>query len=500
MQKDDFYKQETLSDVKSSQRASPLPKKIGPYRIESILSQGGMSSLYLGVHPETGQPIAIKVLLPKFLKHKEVNARFLKEAEIIAVANHPNIVKLYGQGEWEKGLYIAMEFIRGISLSQFIQKKSLSMRRALEIVLQVAYALSHLHAHGVIHRDLKPENILIDESGNVKVIDFGIAQLHDEKEKRAILMGTPVYMSPEQREPPYEISYSSDLYSLGVIAYELILGQLSHGTIHLELLSKPLRKIIGKALERDPAKRYPDVVDFINEVTQYLLTIDTKEEERSDEMVGFIRKSEAFLIQKKPDWPILECGIARLEGETEHGTVLDFFRLDDGRMVVLIAEPVSSGSSSFLHGAFFRGMARMGVRSQTKFEPIFFMNSLNAALRDESIKLSFSAAMLILDGENDLLSYVSCKGPELFLISEGSDQIKTLSNSNVLLGAESNPTFMETIDNWRPADTLLLHTSKSDKSWLEMRLLSPQHQAEKILESDAPSQKMELAVCLNRLF
>ena len=197
---------------------------------------------------------------------------------------------------------------------------------------------------------------------------------------------------------------------------------------------------------------------------------------------------------------MIECGIARLEGETEHGTVLDFFRLDDGRMVLLIGEPVSSGSSSFIHGAFFRGMVRMGVRSQAKFEPIFFMNALNNALRDESIKLSFSAAILILDGENDLLSYVSCKGPELFLISEGSDQIKTLSNSNVLLGAESNPTFMETIDNWRPADMLLLHTSKSDKSWLEMRLLSPQHQAEKILESDAPSEKMELAVCLNRLF
>src|SRR5690606_36400224 len=106
--------------------------------------------------------------------------QFLKEAEIIALSNHPNIVKLYGQGEWEKGLYIAMEFIQGVSLTQFILQNSLSIKRSLEILLQVAYALLHLHSHGVIHRDLKPENILITENGGVKVIDFGIAQLEQE--------------------------------------------------------------------------------------------------------------------------------------------------------------------------------------------------------------------------------------------------------------------------------------------------------------------------------
>ena len=123
------------------------------------------------------------------------------------------------------------------------------MRRALEIILQVAYALLHLHSHGVIHRDLKPENILITEEGEIKVIDFGIAQLHEEEKNVTDadrFLGTPNYMSPEQKEDPSSVTFSSDIYSLGVILYELILGKLSFGIINLIALPKGLKKICCK--------------------------------------------------------------------------------------------------------------------------------------------------------------------------------------------------------------------------------------------------------------
>ena len=197
------------SDSKAIKKEVPIqiPDKIGPYRIDALLEKGGMSVLYLGSHPKSHSPIAIKVLLPKFLSHPEMTARFLKEAEIIALADHPNIVKLFGYGQWKEGLYIAMEYIRGVSLRHYFLQNPLSLRKALEMVLEISYALCHLHTHGVIHRDLKPENILIDEFGHIKVIDFGIAQLidslsttkgaEDTPDKR--LIGTPVYMSPERR-------------------------------------------------------------------------------------------------------------------------------------------------------------------------------------------------------------------------------------------------------------------------------------------------------------
>ena len=131
-----FSKQNTLPDLVGEKDIPfPCPSHIGPYKIESLFNRGGMSILYLATEPSIPRPLIIKVLSPRLSKNKEISARFLKEAEIIAMTNHPNIVKLYGQGEWEKGLYIAMEFIQGISLRQFIQNHALSQKRALEISL-----------------------------------------------------------------------------------------------------------------------------------------------------------------------------------------------------------------------------------------------------------------------------------------------------------------------------------------------------------------------------
>lgn len=195
-----------------------MPKQIGGYQIESILNKGGMSLLYLGIHPVTHDPLAVKVLLSEHVSHPEMVGRFMREAEIIELTDHPNIVKLYGHGKWEEGVYIAMEFIQGISLRQMILQQAMSLKRALEIVQQISHALTHLHVHGIIHRDLKPENILLTAQGGVKVIDFGISQIYTEEVRNGgRFVGTPVYMSPEQQKDPLNISFSTDIFALGMI-------------------------------------------------------------------------------------------------------------------------------------------------------------------------------------------------------------------------------------------------------------------------------------------
>ncbi|MBS0626177.1 MAG: protein kinase [Verrucomicrobia bacterium] len=523
---EDFHKQTTLPDLTAKE---PLPKsipsKIGPYKVESLLNKGGMSLLYLGLHSGTSQPLAIKILLPKYLKNKEMVGRFLKEAQIIAMTNHPNIVKLYGQGQWEKGLYIAMEFIQGISLRQFIQQKSLSHRRALEIILQVAYALCHLHTHGVIHRDLKPENILITESGEIKVIDFGIAQLQGDLNEERItqsrrLMGTPVYMSPEQKENPLQVSYSSDIYSLGVIAYELILGRLSHGVIHLALLGKSLRKIIEKALKIDPAQRYQDIVDFITDISQYLKTLhdepSPREEEISDEVVDMIQSTRSILIQKKaPRWPQVELGIALHEGSSLSCLYLDFFRLSENRFGIVLAEPQNPTVGSIFHSAIFRGMVRMSVEiffqnGKKDQHPIKMLNALSRALNEDPMDQKFGLCLLILNPDKDQLSFISCNYTNLWHIPEGTKKPRILSTPNPALGAEPNASLLETADNWYSGDTLLLHSlgvapAKGEEPQIsEHLLLSPQPQAEKILQkmtTKAPLSKRASAVLsIHRIF
>jgi serine/threonine protein kinase len=135
MAEENFHKQYTQPGIPPpdilAYAAEDIPKMIGPYKIEHLLEKGGMSILYLGTHPNTREPTTIKVLLPKYLSHPDVLQRFLNEAEIIAMTNHPNIIKLYGHGEWEGGLYIAMEFVQGTSLRQLLLRSPISLKRAL---------------------------------------------------------------------------------------------------------------------------------------------------------------------------------------------------------------------------------------------------------------------------------------------------------------------------------------------------------------------------------
>ncbi len=533
---DDFHKQTTIPDLHADlharpSRPYPLPQKIGPYRIESLLNKGGMSLLYLGVHPQTAHPIVIKVLLPKFLKNKEIANRFLKEAQIIGMTNHPNIIKLYGQGQWEKGLYIAMEFIQGISLRQFIQQKSLSHKRALEIILQVAYALCHLHTHGVIHRDLKPENILITETGEIKVIDFGIAQLEGEiKDERITksgrFMGTPVYMSPEQKENPLHVTYGSDIFSLGIIAYELVLGRLSHGVIHLALLPKSLRKIIETALKIDVKERYRDIVDFITDISQYIKNLsekdgDEREEEISDEVLDMIQQTRSILIPKnRPRWQQVEMGIAIHEGMSLSGLYLDFFRLAENQFCIILAEPAESEESAaapLLQVSSFRGMVRMAAalffqNGKKDQHPIKMLNAISRTLHEDPAGHKFRLCLLLLNPEKDLLTFISCNYSSLWHVAEGSAKVRTLSTPNPSLGLDPNATFFETADNWNSGDSLILHSlfitvpKKEPGPWISEYLsLSPQHQAEKILRhmtSQSPSipKRASAVLSIQRIF
>lgn len=274
-----------------------------------------MSLLYLAHDPLTASPIVVKTLSKKYLSNAEITGRFLAEAEIIKLADHPNIIRLYDFGQWEGGLYIAMEFVEGCSLRQYLQTTPISLKTALEMILGIAYALCHLHTHHVIHRDLKPENILVTKEGNVKVIDFGIAQLLYTGEKGENqthrFIGTPIYMSPEQREEPQKASYPSDIYSLGIVAYEVIMGRISQGQIHLSLLPRGLQKIIAHALLPDPHERYHDTVDFISDLSHYFYSEQFDKEKRPqdrliEEVDDLVKMARHELQPETPKWEGVE--------------------------------------------------------------------------------------------------------------------------------------------------------------------------------------------------
>ncbi|HSX37455.1 MAG TPA: protein kinase [Chlamydiales bacterium] len=438
----------------------PQPSFIGPYKIESLLKRGGMNLLYLALDPKTSHLVVIKVVLPKYLKTRQILSHLLKEAKIMGLASHPNIVKLYELGKSEFGLYVVMEFIQGVSLRQFLRKESLQPSRAIQIILQIGYALAHLHGHGVIHGDLKPDNILVTESGDIKLIDFGISQFVEEgkdPEKRLRMMGTPHYMSPEQKERPDTVSYPSDIFSLGIIAYELYFGRLAHGVIQTGKLPRGLQKILSKALELDPADRYQDIIDVIADLSHFLKNIDAQEKPFTPEEIdNMLEGANAALFHKnKPNWPNIEIGIAYKE--EEYGSYLDFFSLLPNRFAIFFSRPAKKGLSTLFLSSMLQGMLRFAASHIPSFILPDFLNALNQTLCKNKLESPFDFSLLFLDLEYGLLAFGSSQTNVLCKFTEGAGaKPRFLNADNSPLGKNSGSAFLEIKENWNPGDLLLL--------------------------------------------
>lgn len=493
-----FHKQPTLSEVKLDREIpTTIPSEIGPYKIDSLLNKGGMSLLYMGIHPKTRDVLAIKVLSPAYAKNPDMVQRFLKESKIISMANHPHIVKLYGEGQWEGGLYIAMEFIRGVSLRQFIEQHSLSMKRCLKIILDTAYALAHLHSHGVIHGDLKPENILITEKGEVKVIDFGIASLQKdlkkEKKKSIKILGTPAYLSPEQKEDPCAVSFASDIYALGIITYELLSGALSFGVIHLSQVPKGFRPILERALAVSIEERYKDIIDFIADVSDYFKSGGLDKDRPSTDQFKEILESlqitaQSLSMVNVPNWPEVEIGIARYQILNQSGSYIDCFQLRNQTYVFCIAESSYEGLSCAIYISSLRGMIRTLISDPHLSSSAQFISRLHQLVYEDTLQQKFAVCFLVLSPLRHELAFLSCGLGQLIHLTPEYKTPRVLSNHNLPLGIKQYQDFETTIDNWNIGDHIVLHSfelaspSLIQEGLVENISLSPQIQADALLK------------------
>src|SRR5205823_4201986 len=223
--------------------------------------------------------VALKILPPGIGRDSAFADRFTREARALARLNHSNVVTLYEFGRVNGLFYFLMEFVDGVNLRQLLANGRLSPREALAIVPQICDALQYAHDQGIVHRDIKPENILLDRKGRVKVADFGLAKLiamgaESSRSAQNIeasaslteagkVMGTPQYMAPEQKERPAEVDHRADIYSLGVVFYQMLTGELPGK--RFEAPSSRLRgiqldvrldEVVLRALEKDPERRY----------------------------------------------------------------------------------------------------------------------------------------------------------------------------------------------------------------------------------------------------
>jgi serine/threonine protein kinase len=241
--------------------------------IIELLGHGGMGVVYKARQPHLDRFVALKILSPDLSRDPAFAERFNREARALARLNHPNIVAVYESGKAGDFYYLVMEYVDGLNLSQMTAaKKRLAPEEAFAIVPKICDALQYAHDEDVVHRDIKPANILIEKKGRVKIADFGLAKMADRDvtglgltQSRAT-MGTPQYMAPEQLEKPLEVDHRADIYSLGVVFYEMLTGELPLGRFPLPSkkvqVDVRLDDIVLRTLEKEPQLRYQKAAEF----------------------------------------------------------------------------------------------------------------------------------------------------------------------------------------------------------------------------------------------
>ncbi|MEN3041343.1 MAG: serine/threonine-protein kinase [Bacteroidia bacterium] len=270
-----------------------LPGLGEKYEIIRTLGEGGMGVVYLAIQKRIERKVAIKSIAPYLARDPVVRERFTAEAAVLARLNHPNIVTLYDYVEGEDALYLIMEYVEGQPLSELLRGGPLHLELIQRYFLQVLEAFAYAHEQNVVHRDIKPSNIMITAGGRVKILDFGVARIIQTDQtltRTGMRLGTLLYMSPEQVKGLREIDHRSDIYSLGVVLYEMLTGRppypadLSEFDLSVKIVQEPLFdlsrppaeiparliEVILRATEKNPDFRYLSCEEFRKDFEQAL--------------------------------------------------------------------------------------------------------------------------------------------------------------------------------------------------------------------------------------
>jgi predicted Ser/Thr protein kinase len=253
-----------------------IAKLFPQFEVHGFIGKGGMGAVYKARQPALDRFVALKILPPTSADDPGFTERFNREARALARLNHPNIVAVHEFGTTDGLNYLVMEYVDGANLREIVRLGRLAPEKALQIVPQICDALQFAHGEGIVHRDIKPENILLDRKGRVKITDFGIARIVGIQTEAVRLtgakdlIGTPQYMAPEQFENPQGVDHRADIFSLGVVFYELLTGELPLGRF-----SPPSRKVqvdvrlddvVLRALEKEPERRYQQAGEIKTDV------------------------------------------------------------------------------------------------------------------------------------------------------------------------------------------------------------------------------------------
>jgi hypothetical protein len=242
--------------------------------IHELVGRGGMGSVYKATHLKLERTVALKILPQELAHDPAFTERFEREARALALLDHPNILTVFDSGTSDGWCYLITEFVDGANLRELMQLGELSPHEALRLLPPICDALQCAHDHGIVHRDIKPENLLVNRDGVVKIADFGLAKITSDASENLTqsgqALGTAHYMAPEQMSASSDVDSRADIFSLGVVFYELLTGQLPRGTFQppssQSRLSRRLDPVIMRSLEREPGRRYQTAAELKSDI------------------------------------------------------------------------------------------------------------------------------------------------------------------------------------------------------------------------------------------
>jgi|GEM_PF-5923335 len=278
-----------LSDADERAAAPPLtPAELAPYfpqlEVLECLGRGGMGVVYKARQKSLNRVVALKLIAPERVLDTKFAHRFAQEAQALAALSHPNIVTVHEFGESEGLYFLLMEFVDGVNLREAMKGSRFTPEQALTIIPPICEALQYAHERGIVHRDIKPENLLLDKDGRVKIADFGVARmLHTEALTLGLAdseqpAGTPQYMAPEQRDHR-AADHRADIYSLGVVLYELLTGELPAGKLQppkrTVRIDARISGIVNRAMHAQPEARFQTAADLRTQLETLLISPDS---------------------------------------------------------------------------------------------------------------------------------------------------------------------------------------------------------------------------------
>ena len=312
--------------------------EIPGFRLKAVLGRGGVGSVYRA-DDRKGRDVALKIMPLEVDETRK--KRFAQEASIGRLLRHPDIIRVYDTGQHENLGWISMEVLEGLELAPAMRDRAFDVRDRVRVIARVAGALHHAHERGVVHRDVKPSNIFLTNDGGVKLLDFGIARLKANKiTKTGFIVGTPQYMAPEQITGT-NIDGRADVFSLGVVAYELLTGALpwggdNHTQIMMSICTKPphpfdvafahlrvelpvedlrrLHRVIHKAIRQEPQHRYQDAAAFSKALVAFL---DGEDVASGDLLIG--DGDPDAMAKRRIDWAMARAARAKVEEERAEG-------------------------------------------------------------------------------------------------------------------------------------------------------------------------------------